>query len=110
MKEDLDLRYRDIAFFLNRDERTIWGSYHSSKRKMQSRFAIENAAFFIPSSLFKDRSLGVLEAIAEYLRDELQFRYCQIASLLNRDDRTIWTVYHRAKKKRRAMRANGISP
>ena len=40
-----------------------------------------------------------MEAIAEYLRDELQFRYCQIASLLNRDDRTIWGAHKSANEK-----------
>ena len=51
MKEEVGLRYRDIAFFLNRDERTIWGSYYSSKIKMPSRFVINDSALFIPCSL-----------------------------------------------------------
>jgi len=50
-------------------------------------------------SILKDRNLSVLENIVSYLKDTLGFRYHQIAVMLNRDDRTIWTVYHRAKKK-----------
>ena len=53
-----------------------------------------------PSSVFKDRSLSVLEALSEYLRDKKDLSYSEIAQLLNRDDRTIWTYYKRAKKKR----------
>ena len=68
---------------------------------MEQRFLIEYSKFYIPIFVFKDRSLSVLEAITEYLKEELHLRYCQIAALLNRDDRTIWTVYNRAKKKRR---------
>ncbi len=54
----------------------------------------------VPSSIFRDRSLSVLEAIVEYLKDQQHLTFHEIAILLNRDDRTIWTVYTRGKKKR----------
>ena len=54
----------------------------------------------IPSTIFLDRSLSVLEAISEYLKEEKGLSYHEIAVFLNRDDRTIWTCYNRAKKKR----------
>jgi len=54
----------------------------------------------IPSFIFRDRSLSVLEAIVEYLKEQKQLTFHEIAVLLNRDDRTIWTVYTRGKKKR----------
>jgi len=54
----------------------------------------------IPSHIFRDRTLSVLEIMVEYLKNELKLSYHEIAVLLNRDDRTIWTVYNRAKKKR----------
>lgn len=55
----------------------------------------------IPSSIFKDRKLKVLEILVEWLKDEKNLSYHEIAVLLNRNDRTIWTVYNRAKKKRK---------
>ena len=55
----------------------------------------------IPTSIFQDRELSVLEAIAEYLKEKKGMRYSEIAKLLNRDDRTIWTAYQRAKAKRK---------
>ncbi len=54
----------------------------------------------VPSFIFKDRSLSVLESMVEYLKDVKKFSYHEIALMLNRDDRTIWTVYHRVKDKR----------
>ena len=54
----------------------------------------------IPISLLKDRALSVLEILVEFLKDDLHYTYHEIAELTNRDDRTIWTVYQRAKKKR----------
>ena len=54
----------------------------------------------IPSSVFQDRELSVLEAMVEYFKEKKQMKYSEIARLLNRDDRTIWTAYKRAKEKR----------
>lgn len=53
----------------------------------------------IPSYIFKDRNLSVLEVIATYLKEERMLSYHEIAVLLKRNDRTIWTVYNRVKKK-----------
>ena len=53
----------------------------------------------IPSSIFKNRCLAPLESITEYLKDEKGMSYHESALLLNRNDRTIWTCYNRAKKK-----------
>jgi len=63
---------------------------------------IENytAEVDIPTYIFQDRTLSVLEAISEYLKDSKNLTYHEIAVLLNRDDRTIWTCYNRAKAKR----------
>ena len=64
---------------------------------------IEKAAvksIVIPSSIFQDRDLSVLEAIVEYFKEKKELKYSEIARLLNRDDRTIWTSYQRAKEKR----------
>lgn len=59
----------------------------------------------IPSYILRDRTLKVLEAIVEYLKDQRGLTYRQIGRLLNRDERTIWTVYHRAQKKRKKQYA-----
>ncbi len=53
----------------------------------------------IPSFIFRDRSLAALEAIVVYLKDTQNMSYADIAQLLNRDQRTIWTTYDRARKK-----------
>ncbi len=55
----------------------------------------------IPIHIFQDRTLSVLETIVEYLKEKLKLNYHEIGVLLNRDERTIWTCYHRAKEKRK---------
>jgi hypothetical protein len=64
------------------------------------RIEISNKSIAIPSHILRDRSLSVLEIIVEYLKEKKKLTYHEIAVLLNRDDRTIWTCYNRAKKKR----------
>ncbi len=60
---------------------------------------ITNGFLKIPLTVLQNRDLAILESIVEYLRDFRGLRYSEIARLLNRDSRTIWTVYNRAKKK-----------
>jgi len=70
-----------------------------SKKEINKLF--ESTHVFIPTTILKDRTLSVLESIVEYLKDQKQLTFHEIAILLNRDDRTIWTCYSRAKKKRK---------
>ena len=102
LKEELSYRFKDIAFFLNRSQKTVWNAYSSSKEKMNSDFNFDKKiSFLVPLFIFKDRSLSFLEALTEYLKENFNLKYCQIAALLNRDQRTVWTVYQRAKIKRK---------
>jgi len=52
----------------------------------------------IPVSIFNEK-LGMLESASLYLKDELKLSFGQIAKLLERDYKTIWTSYSKAKKK-----------
>ena len=61
---------------------------------------VVDSSVSIPSAVFRDRTLKPLEAVVEYLHDHHKLTLHQIAKLLNRDDRTIWTVYNRATRKR----------
>ena len=53
----------------------------------------------IPLSILQNRKLGALQAVTIYLKDEKKLGFNDIAKLLKRDNRTIWTTYHQAKKK-----------
>jgi hypothetical protein len=69
-------------------------------RIRERKDATESQFVSIPSFVFRDRSVAVLECLVEYLKDERKLSFHEIAVLLNRNDRTVWTVYTRAKKKR----------
>jgi hypothetical protein len=74
----------------------------ASKKTLIVGTDYKNGNVEVPAALFRDRSLAVMEVLVEYLHDDQKLAYHEIAKLLNRDDRTIWTVYHRAKQKRRS--------
>ena len=101
LKEGLNLNYSKIALLLNRDSRTIWTTYKNSIKKRKEKLVVKESKFFIPTSIFRNRKLSVLESIVSYLKDKFNLRYSQIASLINRDERNIWTVYNKAKEKQK---------
>lgn len=99
LREELGLGYHEIGVLLNRNDRTIWTTYNNAEKKREKGLKVEVTRMFVPVSVFKDRRLGALETLVSYLRDKLGLRYSEIAELLNRDERNIWTVYNRAKRK-----------
>src|SRR3989344_9203116 len=58
----------------------------------------EESKIQVPISIFNS-NLGVLEAISTYFKENLTLSFRQSAFLLNRDERTIWNSYHKAKLK-----------
>ncbi len=57
-----------------------------------------NSSFFIPAHVF-GKELSPFESIVEYLREHKRLKNHEIAKLLQRSDKTIWTAYNRAKNK-----------
>lgn len=90
--------FADIAVLLQRDHRTIWHAYKRSKdRKVQ--LLVDRSGVTIPVSLFAQRQFSPLEVLVSYLHDQQQRSFADIARLLLLSPKTVWTVYHRKKKK-----------
>ena len=100
LRENLLLSFKQIGSLTNRNEITLAVTYRNAKKKLETKFVEEVSTYSIPVSILKDRKLSVLENVVSYLRDTFSLNYHKIAVLLNRNDRTIWTVYQRAKKKK----------
>ena len=98
MKENLNMNYKEISEKLNRDERTMWTAYKKATEKQKGPFKIKETGIMIPISIFKNAKLTTLEAIILYLKGK-GLKFSEIAELLERDQRNIWTIYSRAKKK-----------
>ena len=99
LKENLDISYSEIAKLINRDERNIWHTYDVAKKKLKEKFVLKDSEFFIPLSIFSNRKLSILENLVFYLKQEFNLSYHKIAVVIHRNDRTVWTVYQKAKRK-----------
>lgn len=106
LKEEKEYSFVKIALASGRNSKTIWTTYRRTIKKMPEKFPFIIPSIHIPLLIFKNRMLGVQEAIVKYLKENIGLNYHKIAVLLNRDDRTIWTVYSRVKKKSRKNQAS----
>ena len=99
LKENLNLKFSKIAKLLNRSSKTIWATYHNSVKKMPSHFGLVSGDILIPASAFANRSFSTLESLVGFIKNFGHSNH-EVALMLHLDDRTIWTVYDRVKKKR----------
>lgn len=99
LKENKNLKHSKIAKKLNRNTKTIWATYQKAAKKHPKKFEEKETEITLPIALFCDRKLSVLEHITKHLKENYDLGYTEIAKLLNRSPKTIWTTYQRAKKK-----------
>jgi DNA-directed RNA polymerase specialized sigma24 family protein len=90
------LSFGEIARALERDYQTVWTTYRS--HPLGLALSLHPSRVMVPLSIFKDATLGPLEALVLFLRTQ-GLRYVEIATLLKRDQRTIWTAVNRAQRK-----------
>lgn len=98
LKENLGLKLSEIARLLNRDQRTIWLTYNNAANKMKAKIVETKAGMTIPASILRNRKLSILESIVMHLIEK-GMKQSEIAELLGRDIRIIYTIYSRAKNK-----------
>lgn len=98
LRENCDLKLKEIGALLNRSPFTISSSYRSAKAKHPSRFTITTSRYDVPTHLFAERKLSILETMVHYLSSS-GMKLSVIARHLSLDQRTVWTVSYRAKKK-----------
>lgn len=98
LKDNLGLSLSKIAKTLNRDQRTIWSSYNNAKEKVP-KLKIEKTTTLIPINVFSNRELSPLSNLVVFLSDKKSIK--EIAHLLKKDYRTIWTAHNRTKVRRK---------
>jgi cyanate lyase len=101
--ENLNLSYREISELLNRDERTIWTAYHKARTKYPDALKVASNSEKIPLKLIQHENLTIFEAIVLHKKN-LGFKFTEIAKLLGRDQRNIWTIYSRASRRLSAQK------
>ena len=98
LKEDVKLKNSKIAKVLSRSQQSVWNTHKNSKKKFSGGLEVKASEYDIPISVFQNKC-SILKSIIAYLREKHDLRFSEIAKLINRDQRTVWTVYQRAKKK-----------
>lgn len=99
LKENLSYNFTKISILLNRNPRIIWRAYNLAKKRLPEKIIITDFLKTVPISIFSNREMSIMENMVAYLKEKNRMKYSDIAKILKRDDRTIWTVYNRAKKK-----------
>jgi predicted DNA-binding protein (UPF0251 family) len=99
LKEVKGMKLAAIASAVGRDSSTVWATYAKAARKMPEPFSRVRDDVVMPVSVIADRSLSVLEHVVTFAK-KLGFSNHEIAVMLHLDDRTIWSVLNRARKKR----------
>ncbi len=98
LKEHKNVSNKKISKIIGRDLKTIWLTYNSVENK-KVVFDIKSQVMIPASIIKKEKSnLSALEKIVFYLKEK-DLGLSEIAKLLDRDPRTIWTVYSRTQKK-----------
>ncbi len=99
LHEEKGLTFKQISHVLYRDQRNIWRIYAATRKKVPGKVSVSGSKLMIPISIFARTKLSAGEALVAYLVDKRGKSYREIADLVVRDARTIWTIYHRARKK-----------
>lgn len=87
---------KKIAELLHRSEKTIYQARsHNSYASID--YSLDSVS--IPLEVFCTRDVSIMEAAVYYLHKEKDMRFVEIAKEVNKDPRTIWTMWNRAKKK-----------
>lgn len=66
--------------------------------ELLTKFEHSAQNIFLPATLFSS-NLSPAEAIVLYLKDTRGMKFSEIAKLINRDERSLWGNYNRAKSK-----------
>ena len=99
LKENLSMTYKEISEYLGRNERTIWTAYKKASEKHKEGYKLKENDLEISISIFLNKNLTVLESLVLYLKEK-GMNYSEIAELLDRDQRNIWTIWNNARIKK----------
>ena len=75
--------------------------YSISIEEVLKQLSQSEKKILISTFILRDKRLGVIESVVKYLKEDVGMSYHEIAELLDRDDRVIWTTYNKSIKKKK---------
>ncbi len=95
--KETGMKNREISTHLSRSDQTVWYTYRNANRKHPSLLTVEEGPG-IPLQELQREDLSFLETLVVWLQKQ-GLRYRDIANILGRNERTIWTLAMRARRK-----------
>ncbi|MBU1029853.1 MAG: hypothetical protein ABIC91_02600 [Nanoarchaeota archaeon] len=95
LKENVGLKFSEIAKITNRDPRTIWNA-HAQAKDVSLIVCEGDSEINIPVSIICNRKKSVLASIALFLQ-ERDFSIKEISEMLGKHYQTIFTTIRRTK-------------
>jgi len=91
-----------IGKLLSMDRRNVFTIMQriAEKKKQKTTVPEPKENIFIPVDVFSERKFSVQEQLVAYLKEEKQLSNKEIALIISRSEKTVWTAYDRMKKKR----------
>jgi hypothetical protein len=99
LKEELNLSFNEMSQILNREQITLRTTYNKAKTKHPKKFSKFNFQINIPINQLTNRKYTTFELLTIYLKEHCNLSLNKIAEITNRNYKTIWTTYSRAKAK-----------
>lgn len=94
LKEIKKIPLKAISCLLSKSYTNVWLSYNKAKK---TKLILSKFSDSLSIAQISHDALTTFESIVFHLKK--QYNYSQIARILHKDPRTIWTVYQRVQKK-----------
>lgn len=107
LRENKHLCYKEMAKKLNRNPSALAVTYKQARTKHEALITEFDSSIMIPFAVFDRKELSVLECVIFYLQNQGR-KQSEIARLIGKDPRTIWTIQSRIKKKNTLRNAKVI--
>ena len=98
LRQSKGMKFPEIGKMLGKNPSSCWLAYRNASSKCSKKFIVRFSEHDIPLGELRSDKFSLLELITAYLKDE-GLKFSEMAKLLKRNERTLWTAYHRKMKK-----------
>lgn len=99
LRENRGHSFKEIGVLLSRSQKNAWQAYNSAVKKFPKPFLPKYSEYDVDVSVLADRKFSILEAIVSSLKQK-GLGFHEIGLLLKRNEKTAWTCWNRAQKKK----------
>ena len=101
LKENYGFGFERIADLLGKKRQSVWRAYQSSSKKQKQSLEVTDLYYLVPVQIFRDSKCSLLEELVFFLKECYELTFSEVSALVARDERTVWTAYARARRKKR---------